>query len=95
MIVFLPAYTAPEQIAAPGTTGSVWGQISTSWAASCELLTGAPAFRDNGMHDQNSSILEDTQVISRWNCRHGNELEKIILRCLAKSRKTGLLRSPA
>jgi serine/threonine protein kinase len=36
------------------------------------------------MHDLNTAILEGTPVIPRWNGRHGDELEKIILRCLAK-----------
>jgi serine/threonine protein kinase len=50
----------------------------------CELLTGAPAFKGEGMHDLNTAILEETPVIPRWNGRYGNELQKIILRCLAK-----------
>jgi serine/threonine protein kinase len=85
MIGFSPAYAAPEQIAPhrygrPGPATDIY-QLGMLL---CEMLTGAPAFRGEGMHDLNTSILEDTPVIPRWNGRHGNELEKIILRCLAK-----------
>jgi serine/threonine-protein kinase len=48
------------------------------------MLTGAPAFQGEGMHDLNTAILEDTPVIPRWNGLHREELEKIILKCLAK-----------
>jgi eukaryotic-like serine/threonine-protein kinase len=50
----------------------------------CEMLTGAPAFRGEGVHDLNTSILEDTPVIPRWNGRHEDELREIILQCLEK-----------
>jgi serine/threonine protein kinase len=50
----------------------------------CELLTGAPAFRGEGMHDLNTAILEETPVIPRGNGRYGDGLRKIILKCLAK-----------
>lgn len=85
MIGFSPAYAAPEQIAPhrygrPGPATDIY-QLGMLL---CDMLTGAPAFRGEGMHDLNTSILEDTPVIPRWNGRHGNEVEKIILRCLAK-----------
>ena len=85
MIGFSPSYAAPEQIAPhrygrPGPATDIY-QLGMLL---CELLTGAPVFRGEGMHDLNTAILEGTPVIPRWNGRHGDELEKIILRCLAK-----------
>jgi hypothetical protein len=85
MIGFSPSYAAPEQIAPhrygrPGPAIDIY-QLGMLL---CELLTGAPVFRGEGMHDLNTAILEDIPVIPRWNGRHGDELEKIILRCLAK-----------
>jgi len=85
MIGFSPAYAAPEQIAPhrygrPGPATDIY-QLGMLL---CEMLTGAPVFRGEGMHDLNTSILEDTPVIPRWNGRHGDELREIILRCLEK-----------
>jgi Protein kinase domain len=85
VIGFSPAYAAPEQIAPhrygrPGPATDIY-QIGMLL---CELLTGAPAFRAEGMHDLNMAILDDTPVIPRWNGSHGLELERIIRRCLAK-----------
>jgi hypothetical protein len=85
MIGFSPAYAAPEQIAPhrfgrPGPATDIY-QLGMLL---CEMLTGAPAFRGEGLHDLNTAILEDTPVFPRWNGRHENELGKIILRCLAK-----------
>jgi hypothetical protein len=85
VIGFSPAYAAPEQVAPhrygrPGPATDIY-QLGMLL---CELLTGAPAFKGEGMHDLNTAILEETPVIPRWNGRYGNELQKIILRCLAK-----------
>ena len=85
MIGFSPVYAAPEQIAPhrygrPGPATDIY-QLGMLL---CEMLTGAPAFRCEGLHDLNTAILEDTPVIPRIIGRHRNELEKIILRCLAK-----------
>jgi serine/threonine protein kinase len=85
IIGFSPAYAAPEQIAPhrygrPGPATDIY-QLGMLL---CELLTGKPVFRGEGMHDLNTAILEDIPVIPRWNGRHRDMLEKIILRCLAK-----------
>ena len=85
MIGFSPAYAAPEQIAPhrfgrPGPATDIY-QLGMLL---CEMLTGAPAFRGEGLHDLNTAILENTPDILRRNGRHENDLGKIILRCLAK-----------
>jgi hypothetical protein len=85
VIGFSPAYAAPEQIAPhrygrPGPATDIY-QLGMLLA---ELLTGAPVFRSEGLHDLNTAILEDIPVIPPWNGRHGDELKQIILRCLAK-----------
>jgi hypothetical protein len=85
VIGFSPAYAAPEQIAPhrygrPGPATDIY-QLGMLL---CEMLTGAPAFMSEGMHDLNTSILEETPIIPRWNGLHGDELVKIILKCLAK-----------
>jgi serine/threonine protein kinase len=85
VIGFSPAYAAPEQIAPhrygrPGPATDIY-QLGMLL---CELLTGAPVFRSEGLHDLNTAILEDIPVIPLWNGRHTNELKQIILRCLAK-----------
>jgi hypothetical protein len=85
VIGFSPAYAAPEQIAPhrygrPGPATDIY-QLGMLL---CELLTGLPAFRGEGMHDLNTAILEDIPVIPRWNGRHGDALAAIIQRCLAK-----------
>ena len=85
VIGFSPAYAAPEQIAPhrygrPGPATDIY-QLGMLLA---ELLTGAPVFRSEGLHDLNTAILEDIPVIPSWNGRHGNGLKQIILRCLAK-----------
>jgi hypothetical protein len=85
VIGFSPAYAAPEQIAPhrygrPGPATDIY-QLGMLL---CELLTGAPVFRSEGLHDLNTAILGDIPVIPLWNGRHGNELKRIILRCLAK-----------
>jgi serine/threonine protein kinase len=85
MIGFSPTYAAPEQLAPhrfgrPGPATDIYqlGMILV------ELLTGAPAFRGEGMHDLNLAILEETPEIPRWDGRHELELRGIIQRCLAK-----------
>jgi hypothetical protein len=85
VIGFSPAYAAPEQVAPhrygrPGPATDIY-QLGMLL---CELLTGAPAFRGEGMHDLNTAILEETPVIPRGNGRYGDGLRKIILKCLAK-----------
>ena len=86
MIGFSPTYAAPEQIAPHryGRPGGTATDIYQLGMLLCEMLTGAPAFQGEGMHDLNTAILEDTPVIPRWNGLHREELEKIILKCLAK-----------
>lgn len=85
VIGFSPAYAAPEQIAPhrygrPGPATDIY-QLGMLL---CELLTGAPVFRREGLHDLHTAILEEIPVIPSWEGRHGSELRKIILRCLAK-----------
>jgi hypothetical protein len=85
VIGFSPSYAAPEQIAPhrygrPGPATDIY-QLGMLL---CELVTGTTAFRGEGMHDLNTAILETTPVIPPWGGRHRNELERIILRCLAK-----------
>ena len=85
VIGFSPAYAAPEQIAPqrygrPGPATDIY-QLGMLFA---ELLTGAPVFRSEGLHDLNTAILEDIPVIPPWNGCHGDMLKQIILRCLAK-----------
>ena len=85
VIGFSPAYAAPEQIAPhrygrPGPATDIY-QLGMLLS---ELLTGAPVFRSEGLHDLNTAILEDIPVIPPWNGRHGDKLKQIILRCMAK-----------
>jgi serine/threonine protein kinase len=85
VIGFSPAYAAPEQIAPhrygrPGPSTDIY----QSGMLLCELVTGTTAFRGEGMHDLNTAILEDPPAIPLWIGRHRSELERIILRCLAK-----------
>jgi hypothetical protein len=99
VIGFSPAYAAPEQIAPhrygrPGPATDIY-QLGMLLA---ELLTGAPVFRSEGLHDLNTAILEDIPVIPPLNGRHGDVLRQVILRCLAKKPEdryasvTGLIR---
>jgi hypothetical protein len=88
MIGFSPSYAAPEQIAPhrygrPGLATDIY-QLGMLL---CEMLTGAPAFRGEGMHDLNTAILENPPVIPSWHGLHEDELRKIILRCLAKKQE--------
>jgi serine/threonine protein kinase len=88
MIGFSPSYAAPEQIAPhrygrPGPATDIY-QLGMLL---CEMLTGAPAFRGEGMHDLNTAILENPPVIPSWHGLHEDELRKIILRCLAKKQE--------
>jgi serine/threonine protein kinase len=85
MIGFSPAYAAPEQIAPhryskPGPATDIY-QIGMLLY---EMLTGAPAFTGEGMHDLNVAILDETPVLPSWSGRHEDELLRIILRCLSK-----------
>ena len=85
MIGFSPTYAAPEQLAPhrfgrPGQATDIY-QIGMLLA---QLLTGAPVFRGEGMHDRNLAILDEAPVIPRWEGRHERELRGIIQRCLAK-----------
>ena len=85
MIGFSPAFAAPEQLAPhrfgrPGPATDIY-QIGMLL---CELLTGATAFRREGMLDLTIAIIEDEPVILPWGGRHEEELRAIILRCLAK-----------
>jgi len=85
MIGFSPAFAAPEQLAPhrfgrPGPATDIY-QIGMLL---CELLTGATAFRREGMLDLTIAIIEDEPVIPAWGGRHEEELRTIVLRCLAK-----------
>jgi serine/threonine protein kinase len=85
MIGFSPVYAAPEQIAPHrfGRPGEATDIYQTGMVL-CELLTGRPAFRGEGIHDLNVAILEEAPVIPSWNGRHEPELRAVILTCLAK-----------
>jgi len=85
VIGFSPEYAAPEQIAPhrfgrPGPATDIY-QLGMLLF---EMLEGAPAFKGEGVQDLTISILEDKPVLPPWNGRHGDELGKIIRRCLAK-----------
>jgi hypothetical protein len=85
MIGFSPSYAAPEQIAPhrfgrPGPATDIY-QLGMLL---CELLTGAVAFEAEGMHDLNTSILEEEPAPVSWGGSHETELRAIILKCLAK-----------
>jgi hypothetical protein len=85
LIGFSPAYAAPEQLAPhrfgrPGKATDIY-QIGMLLA---ELLTGAPVFHGEGVHDLNLAILERRPVIPRWEGRHERDLRGIIQRCLEK-----------
>jgi hypothetical protein len=85
MIGFSPAYAAPEQIAPhrygkPGPATDIYQLGMLLY----EMLTGAPAFTGEGMHDLNVAILDETPVLPSWSGRHEDELRRIILKCLSK-----------
>ena len=90
VIGFSPAYAAPDRShhrygqARAGTISTSSGMLLA------ELLTGAPVFRSEGLHDLNTAILEDIPAHPHHGkAVTGTSLSRLSSDAWPKSRKTG------
>jgi serine/threonine-protein kinase len=86
VIVGTPCYMAPEQAAGRNAEVGPWSDVYSLGAILYELLTGRPPFREETPLDTVMQVLSgEPPLPRRLNKRIPRALERIVMKCLAKS----------